>query len=263
MVDVAETVEITHVTNKTELYCHYSNQTAQQDCYLSLCLTTGELCAGYDLEPGSTPHMTESGFHRRTLSWKIPCLTMDAANQLLIEAEPIAQRLLDGADIEWNGNAFVGRLNDDASMAEEDMVRLIEEYGDAPTLATGDISFWFTETSEEELANAGLNIDSGEEELRVAANEIVTQALDEFNTVMDADDIVAYFQSAQEVLRDEVREELEQVAESMERLKARRNELICRLAAWGDSSREIAQLADLSHTGVANIRERAVNENDK
>jgi hypothetical protein len=258
MVDVAETVEITHVTNKTELYCHYSNQITQQDCYLSLYLKTGELCVAHDPEINSgSSSMTMDEYHRIVLSWKIPCLTMDSANQLLREAESIAQRILDGADIIWDGNNHIGRLNDDASAAEEDMARLIEEYGDAPTLAIGDISFWFTETSEEELANAGLNIDSGEEELRVAANEIVTQALDEFNTVMDADDIVAYFQSAQEVLRDEVREELEQVAESMERLKARRDELICRLAAWGDSSREIAQLADLSHTGVANIvRER-------
>ncbi|MGW2112830.1 hypothetical protein [Streptomyces sp. NPDC001948] len=47
-----------------------------------------------------------------------PVLNGEAANELLRELAPLAQRVLDGATIEWDGENYVGRLiTDDADEA--------------------------------------------------------------------------------------------------------------------------------------------------
>ncbi|SES37508.1 hypothetical protein SAMN05216188_1447 [Lentzea xinjiangensis] len=59
--------------------------------------------------------------------------------------------------------------------------------------------------------------------------------------------------AARERLRYEVREELEEVAEQYAELENKRNDLIRRIKAFGDSDRYVASRARLSHTAVQNI----------
>jgi hypothetical protein len=82
---------------------------------LALDLEDGELTA-YPRAENSMPMQVHQG---RTLWFDLPCLTADAANAFFGEVTPLAQRILDGATIEWDGRNFIGRLNRDARDAAD------------------------------------------------------------------------------------------------------------------------------------------------
>lgn len=105
--------------DKTALHCHYPSQTSQQPCELRIDLENETLSVDYNPEIGQPRAMTMSAWCRRTIVFEIPCLTTTVANHLLDEAGPIAQRMVDGATIEWNGNNRVGTLNGDAQEAQD------------------------------------------------------------------------------------------------------------------------------------------------
>ena len=109
------TVQVHHVTGPTDLYCQYSGQYQRQAAFVALSLETGSLWADYDGEIGNA--VPFDVWHRRVLRWYIPALRAEAANALLDEIAPLAQRVLDGASIEWNGHNMVGRLTTDADAA--------------------------------------------------------------------------------------------------------------------------------------------------
>ncbi|HLT09229.1 MAG TPA: hypothetical protein VK028_00290, partial [Micromonosporaceae bacterium] len=90
------TVSIRPVAEPDALYCRYAGNYEPQPVYINLDLTDGALYADYRATDG-TPMRVWLGQVR---TWSIPPLVADAANKLMQDIAPLAQRILDGSDIE-------------------------------------------------------------------------------------------------------------------------------------------------------------------
>jgi hypothetical protein len=129
-------IEIIEVEGN-ELFVQYQGQSQPQPVHVSLDCRTGELSAEYDPEIGGSRPMDVH--HGHVCRWRIPVLTAEAANALLADLAPIAQRVVDGYSSEWDGSNHVGRLSDDADDAAIDIDALCDasRFGDGDIL-TGD-----------------------------------------------------------------------------------------------------------------------------
>ena len=95
-----------------ELYRRYRGETSQQPVYVSLDCETGELSAAASSIIGSgAPMDVFNGIVRR---WRIPALTENAANALLAEIAPLAERVVAGFERVFDGSSHVGKYDDDA-----------------------------------------------------------------------------------------------------------------------------------------------------
>lgn len=127
-------VRIIACTEPAELYRHYDGQTEAQGAYIELDTQDPSLLADYDSEVGGAiPFSVYHGLQRR---YGIPVLTADAANRVMEEILPFAERIVAGAETEWDGNNTVVVLNDDAQAAEEALEAHLglpsQDYGGAP-----------------------------------------------------------------------------------------------------------------------------------
>jgi hypothetical protein len=115
-------VEIVYCTRDDELFHWYpGQQERRQKTYIEVDIENGTLMADWASEvPGGTAQSQRlrNGIERQ---YPIPPLTAKAANRLLDELAPFAQRVLDGASIEWDSRSgqMVGILTEDALDAEE------------------------------------------------------------------------------------------------------------------------------------------------
>lgn len=242
--------------DQAALFCRFPGQFRAQDCYLELDLEDGKLSADWNGEIGNgVPQSVWSG---RTRRFPIPCLTASAANRLMESLAPLAQRVLNGASVEWSENGDVGRLDADASQAEAAIVEWCDpESGDwDPSQMVGEwsASDWYSDDTTTVLAEYGITADSTDARLAdVAAEETekaTTIGTDGFSVLMDAE---SWLHARRDEMRDAQCEELETVAEQLAALTAKRNDLICKVSAWGCSSRSTGTLAGISHTQVRNI----------
>ena len=137
------TVTIARVEGTYDLHQHYRGQTAAQPCHVELDCDGGSLRASYDGIIGSG--VPFSVWHSRTLRWQIPCLTADAANALLDEVLPIAERIVAGYSCRWDGHNHVGAFDEDAEAAREEMASLISgrEFGEGEQVEEWDARDWF------------------------------------------------------------------------------------------------------------------------
>ena len=119
------------------LYHKYEQELEAQGAYIELDLRDGELRADWDAEVGNgAPSDVWNGLRRRY--GIINILTTEEINLLLTRLAPIAQRILDGADLNPNGLV----LSNEAQAAEEE---LTNECDAAQTQSNGviDASGWF------------------------------------------------------------------------------------------------------------------------
>jgi len=113
-----------------DLHCHYQGQSEPQRVYVQLDGTN--LSMAYDGEIGNAVPMAVH--HGTTLRWTLPrnvVPTARAAGELLDMVAPLAERVAAGLTEEWNGSNHVGRLDDDATEAGEQIDRLITEWSGA------------------------------------------------------------------------------------------------------------------------------------
>src|SRR5690606_3153876 len=85
------TVKIRPVAEPDALYCRYKNNYEPQPVYINLDLADGALYADYRAT-NDTPMRVWLGQVR---AWEIPPLVADAANKLMQDIAPLAQRILD------------------------------------------------------------------------------------------------------------------------------------------------------------------------
>lgn len=113
-------VRIIACTSPTELYRHYKSETEAQPAYIELDLRHGTLLADWDAETGNgKPATVVYGLERR---YSIPVLTGDAANRVMEEIRPMAERVLADWEEEWDGNNTIARLGEDAQAAEAEIL---------------------------------------------------------------------------------------------------------------------------------------------
>lgn len=116
-------VSIIPCTEPAELFRHYDGQSEAQGAYIELDTQDGTLLADWDGEiGGAVPFSVHHGLQRR---YSIPILTADAANRIMQEILPLAERIVAGAQTDWDGNNTVVVLDEDAAAAEEEVEKLL------------------------------------------------------------------------------------------------------------------------------------------
>lgn len=117
MAQTATTASIIACTSPTELFRQYDGQHEPQPAYIELDIRDGQMLADYDSEIGNAaPGNVRTGIVRR---YPIPLLTGDAANRLMAELLPLAQRIVSDSEVEFDGNNWVAVLGDDAAAAND------------------------------------------------------------------------------------------------------------------------------------------------
>ena len=104
-----------------QLFEQYAGQTKPQRAYIALDLRDGTMTAGYNPEIGNAiPMDVWQGLIRR---WYMPPFAAETANRIMQDMAELAQRVLDGAEILWDGNGsnMIGRLTDDAQAAVKEI----------------------------------------------------------------------------------------------------------------------------------------------
>lgn len=231
------------------LHQHYPGELSMQPCHIELDLESGELTADYNPEIGNAVPMRV--FHGIVRWWSIPCLVSTEANGLLEQITPLAERVLAGAAVEWNGSNNVAVLNEDAAQAEQEIIGFLDENTDLLDLVVEmDAGEWF---SEGDLPD-GLTADTTDDELDaiVAEQEREAAGMDfgRYTVLLGTEEFLT---ARREEMRDAVRDELETVAEQHKDLEGQRNELIVRVKAFGDSDRQVGGRAGMTHTAVQYI----------
>lgn len=133
------TIVINAPDGAAPLYERYASQTNAQPANVVLYCDTAELTAFAAGEIGGG--VPADVYHRRVLRWHV-CneLTGPAVAELLAEVAPLAQRVVDGYSVEWDGNNNVGRYTEDASEAAEEIEALCAEAVERLALET--VAVW-------------------------------------------------------------------------------------------------------------------------
>jgi len=106
-------MELTINACTEDLYLKYAGQHQEQSAYLALDIEDGTLFAGVSAEIGGA--VPARVWHGRELQFAIPgTLKPEAVNCLMRELADDMQAILDGAEVVWNGNNYVGKFTDDA-----------------------------------------------------------------------------------------------------------------------------------------------------
>jgi hypothetical protein len=116
-------LEIRRVEQWDALYRRYPGRPQPQPCYIELNCAFGVMQAEYDARITAVPMSVWHGHIRR---YGIPCLTADAANELMDEIAPLAQQVLDGYESEWDGSNLIAAFDEDAQQAEERIAQIID-----------------------------------------------------------------------------------------------------------------------------------------
>jgi hypothetical protein len=113
------TVTIRQCTNPAELYRQYAGQSEPQPAYIALDLESGQMWASYDANIGNGHSFdVHYGIERQ---YGIPLLTAAAANRVMAELRPLAERIIADSEVEWDNGNRVGVLGEDAKAAEEEL----------------------------------------------------------------------------------------------------------------------------------------------
>jgi hypothetical protein len=114
----------------TELYLRYPRQSAPQPCHVELdARGEGSLTASPDPVVGSGVPFDVYHQHVLRVALSRP-LRADAANRLLAELAPLAERVVAGYSREWDGQNVVARYTDDAIAAHAEIERRCDLMGD-------------------------------------------------------------------------------------------------------------------------------------
>jgi len=115
------------------LYRHYPGQYAPQDAYVEIDPETWEISASYNAEIGNA--VPAAVWHGRIRRYQCRVLTDVDALLLMRKIVPLAEKICSGYDSRWDGNNIVGRLDDAATIAEDELSDII-------ATATGEMDIW-------------------------------------------------------------------------------------------------------------------------
>ncbi|MBV2364245.1 helix-turn-helix domain-containing protein [Streptomonospora nanhaiensis] len=190
-------VEITPCTRPAELYRRYDGQTGPQPCFIELDTRDGAMRADYDAEIGNA--VPASVWHGLVRRYPIPALSAEAANRVMEEIRPLAERIVTDTEEHWDGNNHVARMGADALAAEEEIQRLLGCDDDAePVLfdATDEVTVWYLDgaTNGQEAEEFEIGPETTDERLDEIAEEIRSnlEGSSEGGVVILDDEVVQY-----------------------------------------------------------------------
>jgi predicted transcriptional regulator len=140
------TVTIKKIKSNDELHCHFPGQYDRQQCYVELDCTNSILSASYNAEIGGA--VPFSVYHGHDQRWDIPCLTADAANSLMEDILPLAERVVAGYESVWDGQNQVAEFDDDARAAIDEINGLCDgvEADECNTISEYDVDEFLDST---------------------------------------------------------------------------------------------------------------------
>ena len=112
----------------TDFRCHYRTQINAQPGGIEVDPEERIMQAFVNTEINGTPCDV---WHGRRFWFCLPdpmSTSVRELAELMRNLKPLAQRICDGYESEWNGNNFVGRLNADAQAAYDEMQQRVEYY---------------------------------------------------------------------------------------------------------------------------------------
>ena len=98
--------------------------------------------------------------------------------------DELFQRILDGSEVVWDGDNYVGRLNEDARKAEEELEEELDGYADE-SIGLYEAGDWLQDSSDEDL---GVTAASTDDELAKKARELEEEARAEGTVVVWIED---------------------------------------------------------------------------
>lgn len=152
----------------TALHHRYRGQTSAQPAHVELDCDTGKLSASHNTEIGSG--VPVKVWHSRTLRWRIPALTAEAANALLEEIAPLCERIVAGYEKVWDGNNHVGQFDDDAIAARDEVYALCDRnWSEGEVIEVWDAADWYGAVGrvEAQANSLGITATTTDEELAV------------------------------------------------------------------------------------------------
>lgn len=168
-------IQILACLTPTALYRRYDGQSNPQPAYIEIDVREVTIGADYNSEIGNAvPFTVAHGFERR---YTIPVLTADAANTLLAELAPLAERISHGFTAEWDGNNHAAILDDDAQAAEAELSEALRdrEFGPDELIAEWGIEGAVNGAEAEEY---GITADTTDERLDEIEAEILAGLAD-------------------------------------------------------------------------------------
>jgi hypothetical protein len=167
---MSKKIEVLPVEGIADLYMRYDGQMNPQPCYIELDCETATLRAAYSGEIGSAIPMRV--YHGHCRRYSIPCLTGDAANELMARIAPIAQQIADGYTCGWDGQNFTARLSDDAMSAEGVLETMLERFdpSESDLVAVWDAGDYLS------VSSPTVQADATDEALEAMAAEIESDA---------------------------------------------------------------------------------------
>ena len=166
-----------------ELHRQYAGQNRPQDVYVTLDCANGRLTAECSSEIGSG--IPVAVCHGHVQRWSIPALTADAANSLIEEIAPFAERMVAGYERVWDGHNHVAEFSEDADEADDAIValcnRVTEDADEHSTVQVWDASEWFggIGNAAAQCEALGITAETTDDELRTIADAADVEAADD------------------------------------------------------------------------------------
>jgi hypothetical protein len=187
-------LEIIEQQGDQDLYLHYPGQYQRQNVYLYLDCESGEAEIRYNPEIGTAIPMRQwNGLLR---AWPVnQPLKARAANQLLEELSPLLQSVLDGFESVWDGSNLVGRFNESACQAHDEIEKVIEDF----LFRIPDSDIWYVWEASDWLDSSDwrdhdIPVDVDDETVDQIATKIRTEAeeYDECDEITDLEEWIRW-----------------------------------------------------------------------
>ena len=176
----------------------YQQELEAQPAYVELDIRTGSLHADWDANVGNgaAPDVWH-GLRRQYTILNI--LTTDEINRLLTEIAPIAQRILDGAEVVSDGLQDRPVLSEQAQAAEEELTDVCRAAG-TTSIGIIDAAMYYGEVSTAHLhdVTAQVKADTTDEQLSALVEEAQLDGRTDGATITGLDD---YFAELRDYMR--------------------------------------------------------------
>ena len=164
------TIDVSSFEGIAPVYEQYDGQYQPQPAFIRMD-EDGEIDAWVNGEINGTPM---SVWHGRTLTWRVPSnVRGDALLAFVQEHQPLFERVYLGHEVDWDGNNHVGKLDEDAQEANEEIEKAADALHDE-TVDVCSMEEWMRAGGNNKLADmwaAGQSIEEAAQEAEESARD--------------------------------------------------------------------------------------------
>lgn len=148
-------------------------------------------------------------YHRRVAHWEVPALTQSAAEELLEDVLPLAERAVAGYSTRWNGHNRIGEYAGDGADAMDEISELLERrhWHEDDTVQVWDASDYLAPIRREAAELLGITAESTDADLERVEEELRAEARPA---------LLEGVMEALEAIRERLQEEAAEAAEAAE-----------------------------------------------